>query len=73
MLTISNVTKRYDGQDRDAVSGVSFVAAPGEFVALMGPSGCGKSTLLHLCGAMDRPDSGRMPACTASRRAPRSD
>jgi len=60
MLTIANVTKRYDGQDRDAVADVSFVAAPGEFVALMGPSGCGKSTLLHLCGAMDRPDTGRI-------------
>ncbi|MEP7318362.1 MAG: ABC transporter ATP-binding protein, partial [Panacibacter sp.] len=26
----------------------------------MGPSGCGKSTLLHLCGAMDRPSTGRI-------------
>jgi putative ABC transport system ATP-binding protein len=60
MLTVENVTKRYTGQDRDAVAAVSFVAAPGEFVALMGPSGCGKSTLLHLCGAMDRPDRGRI-------------
>ena len=60
MLTVTHVTKRYPGQDSDAVSDVSFVAAPGEFVALMGPSGCGKSTLLHLCGAMDRPDSGQV-------------
>lgn len=60
MLTVTDVTKRYQGQDQDAVSAVSFVAAAGEFVALMGPSGCGKSTLLHLCGAMDRPDRGRI-------------
>lgn len=60
MLMVSDVTKRYPGQERDAVSTVSFVAAAGEFVALMGPSGCGKSTLLHLCGAMDRPDRGHV-------------
>jgi putative ABC transport system ATP-binding protein len=60
MLNVTQVCKRYAGQERDAVSDVSFVAAPGEFVALMGPSGCGKSTLLHLCGAMDRPDAGRI-------------
>jgi len=60
MLTVTAVTKRYTGQDVDAVSGVSFVASEGEFVALMGPSGCGKSTLLHLCGAMDRPDHGQI-------------
>lgn len=60
MLTVSHVTKRYEGQERDAVADVSFTAAPGDFIALMGPSGCGKSTLLHLCGAMDRPGAGRI-------------
>ncbi len=60
MLRVEHVTKRYEGQDREAVNAVSLHVAPGEFVALMGPSGCGKSTLLHLCGAMDRPDRGRI-------------
>ena len=60
MLIVSDVTRRYAGQERPAVDDVSFEASPGEFIALMGPSGCGKSTLLHLCGAMERPDSGQI-------------
>jgi putative ABC transport system ATP-binding protein len=60
MVVLDAVRKRYPGQDRDAVGGVSLAIGSGEFVALMGPSGCGKSTLLHLCGAMDRPSAGRV-------------
>lgn len=60
MVSLEGVRKRYDGQERDAVAGVSLHIAAGELLALMGPSGCGKSTLLHLCGAMDRPTAGRV-------------
>ena len=43
-----NVTFRYPGTDRDVLSGVSFVAEPGETVAIIGPTASGKSTLVSL-------------------------
>jgi len=62
MVVADTLSKIYTGGESPvtAVRGVSFTVAGGEFVALVGPSGCGKSTLLHLCGAMDRPTSGRL-------------
>ena len=60
LLTADHIRKTYLTGDTavDAVRDISLSLEPGDFVALVGPSGCGKSTLLHLCGAMDRPNSG---------------
>ena len=62
VLSVQQVSRHYRTGDSvvAAVSGVSLEIARGELVAVAGPSGCGKSTLLHLCGAMDRPDAGRI-------------
>ena len=62
LLVATNLHKRYITGDARVVAldGVSLTLDAGDFVALMGPSGCGKSTLLHLCGAMDRPSSGKI-------------
>ena len=62
VLSVQQVSRHYRTGDSvvAAVSEVSLEIARGEFVAVAGPSGCGKSTLLHLCGAMDRPDGGRI-------------
>lgn len=62
LLRLQEVSKTYttDGQDVQALNGVSFRVHVGEFLALVGRSGCGKSTLLNLAGAMDFPTSGRV-------------
>src|SRR3989338_525021 len=61
MIEIQNVTKNYQTGDTNfqALRGVSFAIADGEFVAIMGPSGSGKSTLMHILGCLDTPTSGR--------------
>jgi putative ABC transport system ATP-binding protein len=61
-LRTTALTKTY-GEGEAAVQalrGVDFEVAAGEFVAVMGPSGSGKSTLLHIIGAMDTATSGEV-------------
>ena len=60
MIEIKNVTKTYNtgSIEFQALKGVSFTIADGEFVAIMGPSGSGKSTLMHILGALDTPTTG---------------
>ncbi|MEV7621368.1 cell division ATP-binding protein FtsE [Microbacterium sp. NPDC089321] len=60
MIRFENVTKRYRGTTRPALSEVDFDVEAGEFVFLVGASGSGKSTCLRLILREDVPTSGRV-------------
>jgi ABC-type lipoprotein export system ATPase subunit len=52
--------KEFDDGQVQALRGVDFEIAEGEFVAITGPSGCGKTTLLQMLGGLDRPSTGTL-------------
>jgi putative ABC transport system ATP-binding protein len=53
LIEARDLQRSYDRGAVQALRGVSFTIAQGEFVSIMGPSGSGKSTLLHILGALD--------------------
>jgi putative ABC transport system ATP-binding protein len=59
-IEVRDVTKVYKSGSLEvqALRGVSFTIARGEYVAIMGPSGSGKSTLMNVLGCLDRPTTG---------------
>src|SRR5438477_1990443 len=57
LVEFSDVSFSYDGK-RPAVEDLSFVALPGQTVALVGPTGAGKSTAIALLHRAFDPQSG---------------
>lgn len=59
-IDVQNVTKTYKSGELEvqALRGVTFTIAHGEYVAIMGPSGSGKSTLMNVLGCLDRATTG---------------
>jgi cell division transport system ATP-binding protein len=60
MIRFENVTKRYRGTVKPALSDVDFEVQRGEFVFLVGASGSGKSTCLRLILREDVSSDGRV-------------
>ncbi len=58
MLVVSNISKRFPGEDSPILKQVSFIVNAGERVGLIGPNGCGKSTLLRIVMGEMNADSG---------------
>ena len=72
-VVVEDLRIRYGATE--AVKGISFSIAPGEFLTLLGPSGCGKSTTLRCIAGLEPPSGGRITidgrdVATAARQTP---
>ncbi|MBC6936084.1 MAG: ABC transporter ATP-binding protein [Chloroflexi bacterium] len=58
MLTISNITKQFPGENAPILKNISFTVNAGERIGLIGPNGCGKTTLIQIIAGLTAPDAG---------------
>lgn len=58
MISVKDVKYTYDAAETQAIKGVSFDIADGEFVAIVGRNGSGKSTIAKLLNALLIPEEG---------------
>jgi len=59
-VTIDALSKRYPGQQADALHNVSLSIQQGEIFGIIGRSGAGKSTLIRCLNRLEAPTAGRV-------------
>lgn len=59
-ISLTNLTKCYDGNTEPSVDQVSLTVEDGEFMCLLGPSGCGKTTILRMIAGIEHSTSGEI-------------
>ena len=59
-ILLDKVTKRYPGQAKPAVDGLTLEIPAGKMVMFVGPSGCGKTTTLKMINRLIEPTDGRI-------------
>ena len=62
-VQLNDVSYSYEEQAAPALSGVSALIQPGEFVAVLGHNGSGKSTMAKLLNALFVPTEGNVVVC----------
>lgn len=69
------VGKIYPGKNQpvEALRGIDFSCAAGDFVCLLGRSGCGKSTLLQMMAGLEAPTSGQIAVAGRELQGPSPD
>ncbi|MBQ7102485.1 MAG: ABC transporter ATP-binding protein [Anaerotignum sp.] len=62
IVSLQDVSLRYHSLSGEtpAVSHLSFIVEPGEFISIVGPSGCGKSTILSMLAGQLSPSEGNI-------------
>jgi len=60
MITLSNVSKSFDGGETFAVRNLSLTVDDGETLVLLGSSGCGKTTTLKMINRLIEATEGRI-------------
>jgi multiple sugar transport system ATP-binding protein len=60
VVEVRHLTKRFEGNEANAVDDLDLATTEGEYLVLLGPSGCGKTTLLRLIAGLEQPTSGEI-------------